>query len=404
MKVITSEAQLIRTFTGLLKRKGHYSILFKCQRHTKEIFISNGYVLFATSNLLSDKLSEVLFKAGKLTQDQYMLSTELSLVTKKKMGEILVNEGFLTKDEIAGGLCYQAKKIFRNIFEYPDWNIKITDFKPEETTDVFPGLSLIDAVMAGIRSVDNITVIFDALPRKGDILEVIPGQEELIKTIRLTRDESLLVLLIDGCMTLEEVMKESKMMEYHFYKTIYPLLALKVLKVHTKPLEIRIPVHASGSAAPSGEDPGDNGFCVLPPDPSTGTQELSALFEEAKFLISSGQYSDAANKLKHLIRLDSKRSEYYYYLGLALDHIPGQNKEAEKVLKIAIHLENYNSRYYLALGYLYLNRNMKRQARKYFLAALKRDPHDSYVNEALNNLDKLEKKGAGFLTTILFRK
>jgi uncharacterized protein HemY len=74
------------------------------------------------------------------------------------------------------------------------------------------------------------------------------------------------------------------------------------------------------------------------------------------------------------------------------------------VLKIAIHLENYNSRYYLALGYLYLNRNMKRQARKYFLAALKRDPHDSYVNEALNNLDKLEKKGAGFLTTILFRK
>ena len=102
--------------------------------------------------------------------------------------------------------------------------------------------------------------------------------------------------------------------------------------------------------------------------------------------------------------MDSRKSAYYYYLGLALDHIPGQNKEAEKVLKMAIRLENYNPRYYLALGYLYLNRNMVRQAREQFMTALKWDPKDPYVREAIECLNQIEKRGAGFLTARLFRK
>jgi Flp pilus assembly protein TadD len=85
-----------------------------------------------------------------------------------------------------------------------------------------------------------------------------------------------------------------------------------------------------------------------------------------------------------------------------LDHIPGQNKEAENTFKMAIKLENYNPRYYLALGYVYLHRNMKRQAREQFNKALKWDPGDPYVLEALEKLDMLEKKGVSFLTTKLF--
>lgn len=397
MEVINSEAQLTRALTNLLKREGHFVLFFEGQRHTREIGISHKTILYATSNLLKDKLSEILFKAGKLTQDQYMLSTELSIVTKKKLGEILVKEGFATPKQVIQALNYQAKKIVSSLFEYPDWELSIRDFVPDASLTVSPQLPLIDAVVAGIRSVDNLNVLHAFLPGKDDILEVAPESQAFMQRIHFTRDETLLFDLVDGKKTFQGILGESKMLEYRFHKTLYPLVALGLLKVQGSTVQVKVEEKLAVAASPQGSDRGS-----LPAEPAAPPVNLQALFEEAKLLITTGEYSSAANKLKHLIRLDSKKAAYFYYLGLTLDHIPGQNKEAEKVLKIAIRLENYNCRYYLALGYLYLNRNRMDAAKKQFMRARRWDSNDPYVQEALKTLEQMEKKGTSILTKKLF--
>ncbi len=193
------------------------------------------------------------------------------------------------------------------------------------------------------------------------------------------------------------------MWEYRFFKTLYPLVALRLVQVPDA-LAAENAVSSSLEALSAAPHIGERSGRVEPSRQREPAIDTDTLLKEAKFLISTEKFSAAANRLKQLIRLDSKKSAYYYYLGLALDHIPGQNKEAEKVLKIAIRLENYNPRYYLALGYLYLNRNMKRQARQQFMTALKWDPEDPYVAEALQRLDQADRKGASFLTARLFAK
>jgi tetratricopeptide (TPR) repeat protein len=333
-----------------------------------------------------------------------MLATELGLVTKKKVGAVLLSEGLLSAEEVVKGLRYQAKKIFCNIFEYPDWNFKLTDVTPDASPGITPDLSLVDSVMTGIRSVDNISTLLEALPGKHEILQADLDQEDFMRMIRMTRDESLIILLIDGHRTLQDILNESKMLEYRFYKTLYPLLALKIVRVQRRPIEITIPETVPPEELPASEGVPEAAACALPPLGSSETSQLDGWFQEAKFFISTEQYSAAANRLKNLIRQDNRKSAYYYYLGLALDHIPGQNKEAEKFFKMAIKLENYNPRYYLALGYLYLNRNMIRQAREQFSKAAKWDASDPYVMEALESLGKLEKKGVRGLTAKLFGK
>jgi len=404
MKVITSEILLIKALTTLLKRDGRFRILFNGRRQTKEICIGRNHILFATSNLLKDKLTEILFKAGKLTREQYMLATELSIVTKKRTGDILIHEGFLSKKDVEKGLRDQAIMIICSLFEHPDWKMNVSEFTPDRSMETTPKLSLFDALITGIRSVDNLSVLYEALPRKEEILEIYPGYEALADRIRMTQDESLLFSLADGRRTLQEIYQESKMWEYRFYKTLYPLLALKILKAQNKPFELSLIEEAAVTAASDAGDPEESKVQT----PSAGSPSTPVTFEnqmeEAKFLISTEQYSAAANKLRSLIGTDSRKPAYYYYLGLALDHIPGQNKEAEKMLKMAIRLENYNPRYYLALGYLYLNRNMTRQAREQFMTAFKWDPQDPYVQEAIEYLNRIEKKGAGFLTERFFRK
>jgi tetratricopeptide (TPR) repeat protein len=404
MKGVTTEAELIHAFLQIVKQEGAYKLILEDERNKKEIYISNRNILCASSNRLQDKLSEILFRAGRLTQDQYMLSTELSLVTGKAMGEILMGEGLLSEQAVAEALRYQVRQIMASLFDYPEWRMRIATGSPDHAFQILPNYPLMDALMAGIRSVDNLTVLYEALPPKDALLEIAAEAESSMPRDRFTADETLLLNLVDGQRSLAQIEKASKMWEYRFFKTLYPLVALRLVQVPDA-LAAGSPAIESSEALSAGQQIGERPVRrVAPNRPCKPAVDTEALLQEAKFLISAEKFSAAANRLKQLIRLDSKKSAYYYYLGLALDHVPGQNKEAEKVLKIAIRLENYNPRYYLALGYLYLNRNMKRQARQQFMTACKWDPEDPYVAEALRRLDQADRRGSSFLTARLFAK
>lgn len=402
MKGITPETRLIRTFLKLLQRDDHFKVIFQDQRHTKEMVVDRGNLLYASSNLLKDKLSEILFKAGKLTKEQYMLSTELSILTKKRMGEILIREGFLPKEDVVRGLRAQVRKVMGSLFEHPGWKVRVLTSKAKSSLSVVPGLSLLNAVMVGVRTIDNLAVLGEAMPSMDAVLEVADEGDGCLKKVLFTRDEHRLLRLIDGERTLREVYEASGMWEYRYYKTVYPLLALSVMKTKRKVVLREVPVASPVTAGTAGEAPLAEMKSPLPAGVEEKPPDREALFEEAKFFLSTERYSEAANRLKKLIGLDNRRSAYYYYLGLSLDHIPGQNKEAEKVFKIAIRLESYNARYYLALGYLYLNRRLYRQARQQFEAARQREPKDPYVQEALARLDRAEKKKGSLLTKKIF--
>ncbi len=389
-------------FLKLLQREDHFKVIFQDQRHTKEIVVNHGNLLYASSNLLKDKLSEILFKAGKLTKDQYMLSTELSILTKKRMGEILIRESFLPKEDVVRGLRVQVRNVIGSLFEYPDWKVKVLTSKVKSSLSVVPALSLLNGVMVGIRTIDNLAVLGEAMPAMDAVVEVADEEDGCLKKILFTQDERRLLDLIDGKRTLREIYEASTLWEYRFYKTIYPLLALSVVKTKRKAAPRKVLVASPVMVGTSREVPVPETKVPLAVGEAEKLPDREALFEEAKFLLSTERYSEAANRLKKLIGLDNRRSAYYYYLGLALDHIPGQNKEAEKVFKIAIRLESYNARYYLALGYLYLNRRLYRQARQQFLSARKREPKDPYVQEALARLDRAEKKKGSILTKKLF--
>ena len=391
MKTISSEKELVRLFFSLIEREKSQKLLFSGQKQTKEIAIQKGQILYATSNLLKDKLSEILFKAGKLTREQHLLSTELSIVTRKRIGEIILREACVTADEIAAGLRHQARQVVAGLFERPQWILRCRDLGPEPPPAILPGLSVAGALMAGLRSVDNLAILYEAMPPAEAVLEVVPERQDLAASIGLSREENLLLSLVDGWRTVATLREELRLLEYRFAATLYPLLALGLVRGRVRsasPRQVRrLATPSAGRSRP-----------IAAEVPEAEAEEV---LEQAKILISSEEYAKAASLLTRLIRSHGKKAAYYYYLGLALDHLPGRNKEAEKVLKMAIRLQNYNPRYYLALGYLYLQRDMVRQAREQFLQARRWDPNDPYVREALENLQRHDRGGPSSLLRIL---
>ncbi|HYA88337.1 MAG TPA: DUF4388 domain-containing protein [Nitrospirota bacterium] len=100
----------------------------------KCICLKGGRIVFATSTDVHDRLSEVLVKTGKVTKKN--MDDAVSLYKKggglKKLGAVLVENGFIAPKELFGGLKNQVKEIIYSIFLWNDGEYKFEERLPPD--------------------------------------------------------------------------------------------------------------------------------------------------------------------------------------------------------------------------------------------------------------------------------
>ncbi|HEX9114227.1 MAG TPA: DUF4388 domain-containing protein [Nitrospirota bacterium] len=115
-----------RTATGVLTlRAGDVA---------KSIYVKDGKIVFATSTEPHDRLGEVLVKSGKITRDN--LEQALRVYQKsaglKKLGAILVEQGFLPPKDLFGGLKMQVKEIILSLFLWSSGEYRFEESLPPD--------------------------------------------------------------------------------------------------------------------------------------------------------------------------------------------------------------------------------------------------------------------------------
>jgi hypothetical protein len=100
----------------------------------KCIFVKSGDIVFATSTDGRDRLGEMLVKAGLLSRDN--LEAALKLYHKnagiKKIGAILVENGFVSPRDLFAGLKTQVKDILYSLFLWDDAEYRFEERLPRD--------------------------------------------------------------------------------------------------------------------------------------------------------------------------------------------------------------------------------------------------------------------------------
>jgi CheY-like chemotaxis protein len=114
--VATIIARLFRdSFTGrLIMRRGDAE---------KVLHFEEGRPVFATSNLPHDRMGDLLYREGKITREQHARSRELVAESGRRMGEILVDHGFLKRRELLPAVRRHIEDIIYSLFgwESGEW-------------------------------------------------------------------------------------------------------------------------------------------------------------------------------------------------------------------------------------------------------------------------------------------
>src|SRR5262245_12164349 len=119
----------------------------------KALYLKEGRVVFASSNLPNDRLGEILIREGKITVEEYEAS--IKAITKgKRQGKVLVEMGALSPKDLWEGVQTQVREFVFSIFMWEEGQFHFEESTLPDKERITVDLDVTNLILEGVRRVD----------------------------------------------------------------------------------------------------------------------------------------------------------------------------------------------------------------------------------------------------------
>src|SRR4030043_1769733 len=195
----------------------------KIPSFTKKVYLHKGDAVFASSTDDDDRLGETLTKMGKITLEQYDRSVELLKKTGKRQGDILVELGYLTPQDIVWGVKYQVKDIIYSLFQLQDAEYEFSERELSSAALITLKMSMGNLIYEGVKRIENLNRIRKELPDMNTVLTLSSDPVSLFQDVVFSSSDKKMLFMVDGKKTVKEIIDSSFSNSFQAMKTLYVL-------------------------------------------------------------------------------------------------------------------------------------------------------------------------------------
>ncbi len=224
------EYSLPKILADLHRKRATGTLAVSTPNFTKKAYLVKGDAVFAASSYEDDRLGEMLLKAGKITVEQYDKSVEILKRTKKRLGAILVDLGYLTPKDLFWGVKYQVKEIIYSLFQLEEGECEFVEGDVPTDEVITLKMSMGNLIHEGVKRIDNWTRIRREMPDTGIALTISKDPLNLFQDVELSQYDKKMLTIIDGKKTIKEIIDSSWMNSFEAMKTIYVLWSIGILE------------------------------------------------------------------------------------------------------------------------------------------------------------------------------
>jgi len=194
---------------------------------TKQVYFKNGYIVGSKSNDPREYLGQVLLHYGKVDEFQLKIAREIQRTSGGKLGEVLVEQGFLTENEVLEVLKIRTLDAIYDLFLWNDGEFEFYDEEPPDD------LLLIEVepttvIMEGIYRLDELARYRTLVPSDRSILELAAG---FTSSLRLGKEFRQILDFLEKRMSVAEICYHMHASAFHVYGQLYTLVSEGVARV-----------------------------------------------------------------------------------------------------------------------------------------------------------------------------
>lgn len=188
------------------------------------IYFDGGRVVYANVLNRPDRLGELLVRNGVITRDELSAAMEQQAREPgRRLGRILVDQGSFTEEELVRYISIQIAEAVYHLFAWERGSFHFDpDELPQEEGMVPVSINTESLLLEGARRVDE----WSFIQKKVSSMELIfalerdPKEEE---GVELTPEQEKILPLLDGSRSVAELVAESGLVEFDTAKAVYGL-------------------------------------------------------------------------------------------------------------------------------------------------------------------------------------
>lgn len=206
-------------------------ITFTNKQASKKLFIKDGRIIFAASNLKDDELGEFLFRCGKVSRQQLDQSNrQLRKWKGRRQGQILVQMNALRADELPWAVRSHQQMIIWSVFNWFEGTMEFNLGSFKENEPIQMDLMIQRAILDGVRNIYQAKRVIRYIGEKESIL--IKDETALLSLEMYEGDEKEreILNLVNGQNTLYQLCSKSPYGPHETAKILYGLWVLKLVQ------------------------------------------------------------------------------------------------------------------------------------------------------------------------------
>ena len=201
---------------------------------TKRVYLEEGAIVFASSDLEMERLGELLIREGKLKRSDLDLACKVRETSQLRLGRTLVEMGYLTSEELERRVRQQIVSIILSVLPWEPGKFR-TELKDEALAPdlVRRDLSTENILLAGVRLTSNPEVARRGITNLDGALYFACEPSAIGEQIQLTPEEGFVLSRVDGYASSSEIAQMSPLGEDETLRCIYGLIVAGILIVET---------------------------------------------------------------------------------------------------------------------------------------------------------------------------
>ncbi len=195
----------------------------------KSVYFNEGRAIFATSNHPDDRLGELFFRQGLVSLENFLKAGEVSVRTKKRLGTVFVEFGFITAEGLVEGVTEQVKGILLSIFHCTGgmYSFRMGPLPTEEVITL--RISTGDIIIQGVKQIQSWQRIWEAAGGLDASYQNTDRIEELTKDVTLSLEEWTLLSYLERRLALKEVCSTSPMKDFEICRLLWAFQVLGIV-------------------------------------------------------------------------------------------------------------------------------------------------------------------------------
>jgi Domain of unknown function (DUF4388) len=195
---------------------------------TKQIYFKNGMIVGSKSNDPREYLGQVLLHYGKVDDNQLKAAREVQRTSGAKLGEVLVEQGYLTEDEVLGILKTRTLDAIYDLFVWTDGDFEFYDDEPLPEDLLLIEVEPTNVIMEGIYRIDELARYQTLVPSDRSVLELNAGWTSSLK---LGKEFRQILFFVEKRMSVAEICYHMHASAFHVYGQLYTLISEGIARV-----------------------------------------------------------------------------------------------------------------------------------------------------------------------------